>query len=296
MSDQPGVAVTGEQEGPPLATAAAGAAVRVPVVTWEAGKVARRSDLLAAEEPLEIRVTAEEGGRRVRHAVAVTMRTPGHDFELAAGFFLSEGILAAREAIWSIAYCQEADQPNVVEVHLEPGVSFDPRRFSRNVYTTSSCGVCGKTSIDMVRAVCPARPVGRERIAPEVLIGLPETLRRAQPVFSRTGGLHAAGLFDATGRLLLLHEDVGRHNALDKLIGTLLLDGGLPASDRVLLVSGRASFELVQKALAAGIPVLAAVGAPSSLAVELAQELGLTLVGFLRGSRFNVYSGEERIA
>jgi FdhD protein len=295
MSDQPGVAATGERGVPPLAGAAAGAAVRVPVVTYEAGRVDRRPDLLAAEEPLEIRVTAEEGGRRVRHAVAVTMRTPGHDFELAAGFFLSEGIVAAREAIWSIAYCQEADQPNVVEVHLEPGVPFDPRRFSRNVYTTSSCGVCGKTSIDMVRAVCPARPVGRERILPEVLIGLPATLRRAQPVFSRTGGLHAAGLFDAAGRLLLLREDVGRHNALDKLIGMLLLDGGLPASDRVLLVSGRASFELVQKALAAGIPVLAAVGAPSSLAVELARELGLTLVGFLRDGRFNVYSGEERI-
>jgi FdhD protein len=282
--------------GAASAAGAAGTAVRSTVVAYEAGKIERRSDLLAAEEPLEMRVTAEEGGRRVRHGVAVTMRTPGHDFELTAGFFLSEGIVASREAIWSIAYCQEADEPNVVEVHLRPDVPFDPLRFSRNVYTTSSCGVCGKTSIDLVRAVCPARPLGRERIAPDVLTGLPETLRRAQPVFSRTGGLHAAGLFDATGRLLLLHEDVGRHNALDKVIGTLLLDGALPASDRVLLVSGRASFELVQKALAAGIPVLAAVGAPSSLAVELARELGLTLVGFLRDGRFNVYSGEERIA
>ena len=282
---------------PGVASAAgvAGTAVRTTVVAHEGGKVERRSDLLAAEEPLEMRVTAEEGGRRVRHGVAVTMRTPGHDFELTAGFFLSEGIVASREAIWSIAYCQEADEPNVVEVHLRPDVPFDPLRFSRNVYTTSSCGVCGKTSIDLVRAVCPARPLGRERIAPEVLTGLPETLRRAQPVFSRTGGLHAAGLFDAAGRLLLLHEDVGRHNALDKVIGTLLMEGALPASDRVLLVSGRASFELVQKALAAGIPVLAAVGAPSSLAVELSRELGLTLVGFLRDGRFNVYSGEDRI-
>jgi FdhD protein len=274
----------------------AGAAVRAAVVTYEAGRVERRSDLVAAEEPLEMRVSVEQGGHRVRHSVAVTMRTPGHDFELAAGFFFSEGIVTAREAIWSIVHCQEAAEPNVVDVLLEPGVPFDPLRFSRNVYTTSSCGVCGKTSIDLVRTVCPARPVGRERIAREVLTGLPETLRRAQAVFARTGGLHAAGLFDAAGRLLLRHEDVGRHNALDKLIGRLLLDGALPASDRLLLVSGRASFELVQKALVAGIPVLAAVGAPSSLAVELAQELGLTLVGFLRDGRFNVYAGEERIA
>ena len=274
----------------------AGAAVRVSVVTYAAGRVERRPDLLAAEEPLEMRISAEEGGRRVHHSVAVTMRTPGHDFELAAGFCLSEGIVAAREAIWSIAHCQETEEPNVVEVCLRPGAPFDARRFTRNVYTTSSCGVCGKTSIDLVRAVCPARPVGRERIARETLTRLPETLRQAQPVFSRTGGLHAAGLFDAAGRLLLLHEDVGRHNALDKLIGRLLLDGALPASDRLLLVSGRASFELVQKALAAGIPLLAAVGAPSSLAVELAHELGLTLIGFLRDGRFNVYAGEERIA
>jgi FdhD protein len=310
MSSQPGAELSGESRTatatlqpsadgtrvPPATGGSAAATVRAPVVTYEAGRVERRSDVLAAEEPLEMRVTAEEGGHRVRHAVAVTMRTPGHDFELTAGFMLSEGILAAREAIWSIAYCQESEEPNVVEVHLAPEVPFDPRRFSRNVYTTSSCGVCGKTSIDMVRAVCPARPVGRQRIAPKVLTGLPETLRRAQPVFSRTGGLHAAGLFDAAGRLLLLHEDVGRHNAVDKLIGTLLLDGALPASDRILLVSGRASFELVQKAAAAGIPVLAAVGAPSSLAVELATDLGLTLVGFLRGERFNVYAGEDRIS
>jgi len=272
-----------------------GATVPAPVATYEAGEVERRQDLVAAEEPLELRVTVEEGGHRVRHGVAVTMRTPGHDFALAAGFFLSEGIVAAREAIWNIAYCPEAEEPNVVDVHLKPGVSFDPQRFSRNVYTSSSCGVCGKTSIDLVRTVCPARPIGLTRIAPAVLTGLPDTLRQAQPVFSRTGGLHAAGLFDASGRLLLQHEDVGRHNALDKLIGTLFLDGALPASDRVLLVSGRASFELVQKALAAGIPMLAAVGAPSSLAVELAQEFGLTLVGFLRNGRFNVYAGEERI-
>jgi FdhD protein len=287
----------GPTPSPPSPISPAGAAVRAPVVTYEGGRVERRVDLLAAEEPLEMRVSVEEGGRRARHGVAVTMRTPGHDFQLAAGFFLSEGIVAEREAIWSIAYCEEVEgaERNVVEVTLKPGTPFDPARFSRNVYTTSSCGICGKTSIDLVRALCPAPPVGRERIAREVLTGLPETLRRAQPVFSRTGGLHAAGLFDAAGLLLLQHEDVGRHNAVDKVIGTLLMDGALPASDRILLVSGRASFELVQKALAAGIPVLAAVGAPSSLAVELARDSGLTLAGFLRDGRFNVYSGEERI-
>jgi FdhD protein len=283
-------------QGSGRARGPAGAALPATVLTYEAGGVERRSDLLAVEEPLEMRVLAEEGGRQRRHGVAVTMRTPGHDFQLAAGFFLSEGIVAGREAIWSIDYCAETEERNVVDVRLRPGVPFDPQRFSRNVYTSSSCGICGKTSIDLVRGVCPARPVGRERIARQVLTGLPETLRQAQPVFSRTGGLHAAGLFDTAGRLLLQHEDVGRHNALDKLIGTLLLDGALPASERVLLVSGRASFELVQKALAAGIPTLAAVGAPSSLAVDLAREFGLTLVGFLRGGRFNVYSGEERIA
>jgi FdhD protein len=293
----PGGAVPGAGQRSP-----AGAAVRAAVATYEGGKVERRSDLLAAEEPLEMRVSWEEGGRRVRHSVAVTMRTPGHDFELAAGFFFGEGIVPSREAIWSIAYCQDTEEPNVVEIALAPGVPFDPRRFSRNVYTTSSCGVCGKTSIDLVRAVCsaplapPAAETAGARVRREVLLGLPEALRRAQPVFSRTGGLHASGLFDLDGRLLLQHEDVGRHNALDKVVGTLLLGGGLPASDRLLLVSGRASFELVQKALAAGIPVLAAVGAPSSLAVELARELGQTLVGFLRDGRFNVYAGEERIA
>jgi FdhD protein len=282
---------------PPAPAPPAGAAVRAPVVAYVGDRVERREDLLAAEEPLEMRVSVEEEGRRERHAVAVTMRTPGHDFQLAAGFFLSEGIVAGREAIAGIAYCDAgADaERNVVEVALRPGVPFDPRRFSRNVYTTSSCGVCGKTSIDLVRSSCPVRPVGRERIAREILLSLPETLRRAQPVFASTGGLHAAGLFDAAGRLLLEHEDVGRHNAVDKVIGRLLLDGALPASDRILLVSGRASFELVQKALAAGIPVLAAVGAPSSLAVELAGDAGLTLVGFLRDGRFNVYAGEERI-
>lgn len=278
--------------------APAGATRSSTVHVYARGAVEHRPDLLAVEEPLEIRVVPEVAGRRRRHSLAVTMRTPGHDFELAAGFLLSEGVVGGKDGIWHVAYCQETPeaQRNVVEVMLAPSVPFDPARFSRNVYTTSSCGVCGKTSIDLVQAVCPRRPAGNARFQRDLLPRLPAVLREAQAVFSHTGGLHAAGLFDPEGRLLLLREDVGRHNAVDKVIGALLLEGALPASDRLLLVSGRASFELVQKALMAGIPALAAVGAPSSLAVELAGDLGLTLVGFLSERRFNVYAGEERIA
>jgi len=281
-----------------VAEAPAGATRPSTVQVYRAGEVERRPDLLAVEEPLEIRVVPEVAGARPRHSMAVTMRTPGHDFELAAGFLLSEGVIIGRDDLWHVAYCQETpeSQRNIVEAVLAPSVPFDPERFSRNVYTTSSCGVCGKTSIELVDAVCPLRPAGTARFAREVLSRLPSVLRAAQPVFARTGGLHAAGLFDPDGRLLLLREDVGRHNAVDKVIGAMLLDGALPASDRLLLVSGRASFELVQKALMAGIPALAAVGAPSSLAVELAGDLGLTLVGFLSERRFNVYTGAERIA
>ncbi len=275
-----------------------GRTVSTRTVCARNGSVQSRADELATEEPLEVRVAYFEAGVERRRSVAVTMRTPGNDFELAAGFLYSEGVISGPEAVGQIAYCTDVDGPqmyNVVTVHLRPGVPFDPERLSRNVYTTSSCGVCGKASLELVRTVCPSRPVGDFRLRPEVLLRLPDTLVRAQPVFARTGGLHAAALFDGTGRLLLAREDVGRHNAMDKLIGALLLAGGLPASNTVVLVSGRASFELVQKAVLAGIPVLAAVGAPSSLAVELAREFGLTLIGFLRADRFNVYSGAERI-
>jgi FdhD protein len=280
-----------------VAEAPAGATRPSTVQVYTGGTVERRPDLLAVEEPLEIRVVPEVGGRRSRHGMAVTMRTPGHDFELAAGFLLSEGVVAGRDDLWHVAYCQETPEAerNIVEAVLAPSVPFDPERFSRNVYTTSSCGVCGKTSIDLVHAVCPARPAGEVRFRHDLLPLLPARLREAQPTFARTGGLHAAGVFDADGNLVLLREDVGRHNAVDKVIGAMLLGGALPASDLLLLVSGRASFELVQKALMAGIPALAAVGAPSSLAVELAGELGLTLIGFLSERRFNVYTGAERI-
>jgi FdhD protein len=226
------------------------------------------------------------------------MRTPGHDAELAAGFLFTEGVVPDAEGIRDIAYAT-APSPlaseNVINVTLAPGTPFDAARLTRNVYTTSSCGVCGKTSLELVRAAHPERPRGDFRLAPETLSRLPGILQEGQTAFARTGGLHAAGLFDAAGTLLLLREDVGRHNAVDKLVGALLLAGRLPAPDTLLLVSGRASFELVQKALVAGVPAIAAVGAPSSLAVDVAREFGMTLVGFLREGRFNLYAGAERV-
>jgi FdhD protein len=258
--------------------------VQQPIVAVQSGQHRRQLDTLAVEEPLEIRVG--------KHSIAVTMRTPGHDFELAAGFLYGEGVIAGRQDIQQISYCTPPDQPqqyNIVNVHLAHGVAFDPQRFSRHVYTTSSCGICGKTSLDQVRAALPAKPLARFVPTDDLLVSLPEKLRQAQVIFGKTGGLHAAALFDAQGKLRLLREDVGRHNAVDKLVGALLMDKALPAPDTILMVSGRASFELVQKALMAGIPALAAVGAPTSLAVDLAREFGLTLIGFLRGDRFNLY-------
>jgi FdhD protein len=277
---------------------APGAMVPATVLAVEGLEAVERADSVAAEEPLEIRVVAEIGGQRQRHSVAVTMRTPGNDFELAAGFLCGEGMLRHQGDVWRVDYCDASssqDPNNVVEVSLSPGVDFDAERLSRHVFTSSSCGICGRASLEAVQISCPRVPIGTFRLYPQQLVRLPATLREAQPVFSETGGLHAAGLFDGTGRLLALREDVGRHNAVDKVVGFLLLEARLPGSDRVLLVSGRASFELVQKAALAGIPVLAAVGAPSSLAVELAREMGMTLLGFLRDGRFNVYSGADRI-
>lgn len=238
----------------------------------------KRTDIVAVEEPLEIRVAG--------HSLAVTMRTPGDDFELAAGFLFSEGVVRTRADIVGISYCAKPQNYNIVNVAL--GTPFDPKRFSRHVYTTSSCGICGKASLELVRAA------GATRVAPfvptaKILKALPDQLRKAQTTFTQTGGLHAAALFDNTGQLIMLKEDIGRHNALDKLIGALLLAEKLPAQDTVVLMSGRASFELVQKTVLAGIPALAAIGAPSSLAIELAKEFGVNLVGFLRDGRFNAY-------
>jgi FdhD protein len=249
--------------------------------------------VLAAEEPLEVRLGCDVAGRRVHRTVSITMRTPGHDLELAVGFLFTEGIIAARVQVADVRPCGTGD---AVRVDLRPGVAVDLARLERHFYTTSSCGVCGKASLEAVR-VRPGNliPEGRPSIEAAVIHRLPETLRAKQAVFDRTGGLHASALFDPSGELLCLREDVGRHNALDKLIGAQFLAGRMPLSEGVLLVSGRVSFELVQKAAVAGIPIVAAVGAPSSLAVRLAREHGLTLIGFVRQDRFNIYTGAERV-
>ncbi|MGW9371393.1 formate dehydrogenase accessory sulfurtransferase FdhD [Streptomyces xanthophaeus] len=265
------------------------------VVRIRNGVAGVRPDTLVAEEPLEIRLNGKP--------LAITMRTPGDDFALAVGFLVSEGVLGAASEVRAVTYCEGADENgvntyNVVNVQLAAGVPVPDITLERNVYTTSSCGLCGKASLDAVRTAtrfpgaAAADPV---RVPAELLGKLPDRLRAAQKVFDRTGGLHAAGLFSAQGELLDVREDVGRHNAVDKVVGRALQGGLLPLTGAVLLVSGRASFELAQKAVMAGIPVLAAVSAPSSLAVDLALESGLTLVGFLRGADMNVYAGEERI-
>ncbi|MFI0964948.1 formate dehydrogenase accessory sulfurtransferase FdhD [Streptomyces sp. NPDC021080] len=272
---------------------------RRKVIRVRNGAVSSRPDTLVAEEPLEIRLNGKP--------LAITMRTPGDDFALAAGFLVSEGVLGRADELQNIVYCAGAtvdgsNTYNIVDVRTAPGVVVPEITLERNVYTTSSCGLCGKASLDAVRTTArwaiddteggTAPPV---RLEPDLLASLPDRLRAAQRVFDRTGGLHAAALFTEEGELVDIREDVGRHNAVDKLVGRALQNGTLPLSRTVLLVSGRASFELAQKAVMAGIPVLAAVSAPSSLAVDLAAETGLTLVGFLRGANMNVYAGEHRI-
>jgi FdhD protein len=266
---------------------------RTGVVTIEGGRRRRRQDRLATEEPMEIRVDEPSG---VQRNVAVTMRTPGNDFDLAVGFLFTEGLLDGADQVRNVRYCavpREEQHYNVVSVTVTRALpEFES---SRNFYATSSCGICGKASLDAIETRSEPVAPGPE-VSAEVLAGLPETLRRAQSVFDRTGGLHAAALFDAAGRLIASREDVGRHNAVDKVIGSELLAGRVPLSGTILLVSGRASFEIVQKAAAAGIPVICAVSAPSSLAVDAARRFGMTLIGFLRGERFNVYAHPERIA
>ena len=275
----------------PHATDAGTMSVQVCRVT-DAG-LTMHPDLLAVEEPLEIRLGCDVAGGRAHRVLSVTMRTPGHDRELAIGFLFAEGIIAAREQVLSVHPCKSG---NAVRVDLRPSVAVDLARLERNFYTTSSCGVCGKTSLAALR-VCSRQRLadGRPVVDAAVIQRLPGQLRAVQSVFDCTGGLHAAALFDAAGNLLCLREDVGRHNALDKLIGAQFFADHLPLSDAVLLVSGRASFELVQKAVVAGIPILAALGAPSSLAVSLADEHGLTVLGFVRPNGFNIYAGERRI-
>jgi len=257
------------------------------------GVASSRGDTLVTEEPLEIRLD----GR----SLVITMRTPGDDFDLAAGFLVSEGVVTQHEQVRGIRYCagataDQANTYNIVDVQLDPEVAVPEFTLERNFYATSSCGLCGKASLDAVRTTARWTVHDDEvAIDPDLLATYPDRLRSAQRVFDRTGGLHAAALFTAPGELVYLREDVGRHNAVDKLVGRALLDDRLPLRHTVLLVSGRASFELVQKAAMAGIPCLAAVSAPSSLAVDLAEETGMTLVGFLRGRSMNVYAGRHRV-
>jgi FdhD protein len=261
------------------------------VSEWEDGHLRRKDDYLAAEEPLEIRVGDEP--------LSVTMRTPGHDRELAAGFLFTEGLVQQREQILKLESADPQDgtnRGNVIEAELAPESAPDLAKMKRHFFAASSCGICGKASIDSIRSRLLASPNPDFRLNAEMLVQMPDALRSSQDVFQRTGGLHAAAIFDSNGKLLVLREDIGRHNAVDKVIGWALLEGRVPLSDSVLLVSGRGGFEIVQKAIVAGVPVVASVSAPSSLAVQLARELRLTLIGFLRGRRFVIYSGEERVA
>jgi FdhD protein len=260
------------------------------VSEWNDGKTRRKEDYLAAEEPLEIRIGDDP--------LSVTMRTPGHDLELAAGFLFTEGLVQRRAQIIALeedAGTATENRGNVVLAKLAPEAAPDFEKMRRHFFAASSCGICGKASIDSVRARTLQPPNADFRLDPEVLVQLPDALRESQAVFGRTGGLHAAALFDATGKLLVVREDIGRHNAVDKVIGWALLAERVPLADTILMVSGRGGFEIVQKAIVAGLPVVASVSAPSSLAVQLARELGETLIGFLRGRRFVIYAGEERI-
>ena len=252
---------------------------------WEDGQVHSFQDYLVAEEPLEIRVNGQP--------LTVTMRTPGHDLELASGFLFTEGLIHDATQLVSLRPIPGKNKANIVEAQLEESQSLE--NSPRNFVATSSCGICGKTSIESVRLRGIRRPNSHFSIDPEVLCMLPEKLQAGQAVFGRTGGLHAAALFDHNGELLVLREDIGRHNAVDKVVGWALKQNKLPLSESVLMVSGRGGFEIIQKALAAGVPALASVSAPSGLAVQLAREFGMTLIGFLRGRRFVIYSESSRI-
>jgi FdhD protein len=270
-------------------------------------------DSLAIEEPLEIQLTYGPSTARQTRSISVTMRTPGNDFDLAAGFLMTEGVIQDANDVEQITYAGDAfsdgiqspqamdvlkldSKQNTVRVDLAADVAVNLGSLQRNFYTTSSCGICGKASLLALRTVCPPRAANNFKVDAKLLSSLPACLRASQGVFDRTGGLHGAGLFDRTGNLLALREDVGRHNAVDKLIGSEFLADRTPLRDRLLLLSGRASFELLQKALMGGLPIVAAVGAPSSLAVQVAEEFDITLVGFLREDHFNIYHGSERIS
>ncbi len=262
---------------------------------FENGKLTETNDTVSVEEPLEIRVEFGPIDDRKVQSLSITMRTPGNDAELSTGFLFTEGIIHKKEDVLSAKHVQTLPgvSSNYMQVSLSPDLLFSPAQLQRNFYTSSSCGVCGKSSLDSVKTQMPAKSgKSMTSLSPELILSLPKILREKQETFESTGGLHASGLFDTQGNLIHLLEDVGRHNALDKLIGRALMNGTTPLDEHILLLSGRASFELMQKAGMAGIPVVCAVGAPSSLAVECAKEFGITLVGFLRENRFNIYNGK----
>lgn len=271
----------------------------IKINSLESTERVNENDLLAVEEPLEIRLVYGLNADRKTKSISITMRTPSNDFELAEGFLYTEGIIKNHTDILTISYFNSLLNPeNIVIVELKEIVELDLLKLERHFYTTSSCGVCGKASIDAVKTTGDIhKKISDEtiKVSKELIYSLPDILRKNQNVFDSTGGLHASALFDTKGKLLITREDVGRHNALDKLIGVALTQNLLPLDKYILLLSGRASFELIQKAAMANIKVVAAVGAPSSLAVQMANEFGITLIGFLRDNRFNIYSGEERI-
>ncbi len=263
-------------------------------------KSKKESDVVAVEEPLEIQLCSASAAGSAAKSISITMRTPGEDADLALGFLFTEGIIESAAQVASVAHQGEVDPEtglqNTIRVELEPDVDIDLGRLERHFYTTSSCGVCGKTSLEALRVTGQSSLAScKDTYARDVIVAIAERVRNQQRVFSETGGLHAAAVFDLSGKIVVVKEDVGRHNATDKAIGALLQAGRLPASSCGLFVSGRASFELMQKALVAGIPLLVAVGAPSSLAVQTAKEFDMTLVGFLRGEKFNIYAGADRI-
>jgi len=261
-------------------------------------KIELKEDLLAAEEPLEIRLIYGAENERKEKSIAVTMRTPGHDFELALGFLFTEGVIKSYKDIHGIKHClqvkSQAEMGNVVKVSLQPETIFDQKKLNRNFYTTSSCGVCGKGSIEALQFSCNSISSDL-KISEQTLMDAPDKMRKEQAIFEHTGGLHAAALFNADGEIVMLREDIGRHNALDKLIGAALSTDEVPLTNHFAVVSGRIGFELVQKSIAAGLPILGAVGAPSSLAVALAKEYNLTIAGFIKNGNYNIYTGEERI-
>lgn len=269
----------------------------VSVVRVVAEAATESPDLLAVEEPLEIRLGYGPTHDRQQRAIVVTMRTPGHDVELALGFLFTEGVISERTQVLSARHCSrgEAEKGNVIRVELCPDVLLDWTRLDRHGITASNCGVCGKTAIEAIRTACPAPVSGTFRISQAAIMALPDALRTRQRAFAHTGGLHASAFVEANGQLGAVREDIGRHNALDKLFGIAFWHQQVPLAERAVLVSGRIGFELVQKSWMAGVPLLAALGAPSSLAVELAREAGITLVGFLKADRFSIYTYPERV-